>query len=246
MTLDFKITTIATCLSTNTLLKEELLAGKAKIGDVLLCDKQTQGRGRRDREWISPRGNLAMSVVLPVPLDTQNSHQWGLVVALSLKEALGAFTDAPVAVKWPNDVLINNKKLAGLLSEFVPEKNAIVLGVGLNLNSTGKDFPPFLTDQLATLRDVVGKDIAKNDFVARFLQSLKTNGELFLLKGFSVFQDLLLTTLAWKNQRVRVSDEKNNDEGILSGIDERGFLTLKTDEGKSKTFVAGDLSLRHA
>lgn len=248
MPLHFNIITIPTCESTNVELRRQLEAGQVGVGSVLVCDWQTQGRGRRDRHWVSPRGNVAMSLVLPLPSDASQAYQWGLVVVLSLQETLTKLVKVatPFKIKWPNDIINNELKLAGILSELVASHKVVIVGVGLNLNSVPADFPDHIKNDLTTVKSLCGHIVDKNEFIALFLQHIDKNAERYLKNGFHALRANIDSHLAWRGQMVQIIDADTQLSGNLARIDSEGLLEIKMTDSSIKKIIAGDVSLRRA
>jgi BirA family transcriptional regulator, biotin operon repressor / biotin---[acetyl-CoA-carboxylase] ligase len=209
--------------STNERAKELAIAG-ALHGTVVTADEQSAGRGRQGRAWTAPpRSAVLVSVVLRDDL----AETLPLGAAVAVCEAI----PAEAAIKWPNDVWIDGRKVAGILVEGRPQDGWAVLGVGVNV--TTESFPPELSGQATSLR-LSGASVSVEDVLADLLRSLD---EWLRAPSDRVFE-------AWrrrdalKGERVRWSD----GEGIADGIDDSGALVVQTRNGPV-TLDAGEVHL---
>lgn len=242
--MNWQIQKFATCSSTNTQLKEALLSGKVQAGTVFIADEQTQGHGRLDRTWVSPKGNVALSCGCPLPKNLQKVYQLNLIAALSVLHLLkNKYGFENVFLKWPNDVWIKDKKVCGILSEVVAEADAVVVGIGVNVNSRLKDFPQDLRPLLTTLKEIINTDLDLPEFIKGLLKNFDENLKLYLKNGLSFFLPEITKDLKYFHQRVRVESEGNAAfEGKILGIDENGFLKIKTDN-EIRQVISGDVTL---
>lgn len=241
--LSWNITRVDTCDSTNTRLANSLRAGQAGPGDVLVATKQTAGRGRLGRFWVAPAGALTFSLAVPEPKDAGRVYQLNLVAGLALASTVATLGAKSVAVKWPNDVLINGKKVAGILSETVPEKHAAIIGIGLNLNSRRDDFPADLKPLLTTVRDEISKSSDEENVLKRFLDAFKRDFTAYQLAGLTAILPELRAKLAFRGARVRVTESPQEIyEGALIDIDAEGLLNVKTDDGRIHPIITGDVT----
>lgn len=232
--------------STNTWSKENIfdLADRT----IVVADKQTCGRGRFSRKWISENSdNIYMSFVLkPVnkngsfsDLPLANLTQY---LAVSVLEVLEKYNIKP-QLKWPNDILVNGKKISGILAELViknAEFKGLVLGLGLNLNMADDELKQI--DKPATALNLeighkVNKEIVLQDIIAKFFE----NYEKFLQEGFMSIRDKYLRHFYLLNENVKINFEFNFVEGKIINVDEKGFLILQTLDGKTQEISVGDI-----
>lgn len=227
--------------STNTyLLKESKISGH-----VCLAEQQSAGRGRRGKKWISPLGNnIYLSLRWHFSLDTQALSGLSLVVGLAVIKALQHYGASGLALKWPNDVLSNHKKIAGILVEFgeSQEKSTpAVIGIGINGDLSfeqGKS----IEQPWTSLAVLCGKPVKRNALVSLLLEALLTQLASFEEFGFACFQkewekwDVLVDkniTLLLANSRLV--------HGIARGVDFQGALIVET-EGKRQAYFGGEVS----
>jgi len=242
--MNWTVKKIDSCPSTNTLLNEWLLDETATTGTVLIAKNQTKGRGRYDRTWIAPNGNLNISLALDTEKHADKPYLFNLLPGLAVCQAINHLYKINALVKWPNDVLIGDLKVAGILSSALPEKNAAIIGVGINLNSQISDFPAELQPILTTVLAESNTTTDESDFLDLFLDIFSSLLDNSFKKGQEWLIEEVNNNLAWKNNRVSISDNETPVcEGILIGLDNEGFLTVKTDGDEIKTIISGDVSL---
>ncbi len=234
---------IEKCDSTNQEIKNWLETGKAKVGSVLATKNQSHGRGRFKRSWESPAGNLALSFVSPTPDDIQTVYQLNLITALSLVKTINALLKLKSQLKWPNDVLIKNLKVAGILSELY-DKDKCIIGVGINLNSKKSDFSKELQGQLTTIKDEYKKEFDRDKFQKEFLNQIKTDFEKYFVNGFKNSLAEIHAHMAWLGKNVVITEQENQSyRAKLLNLDEKGFLQVVTPSGSTKKILAGDVRL---
>ena len=230
---------VATCTSTNDLALAEARAG-ADHGTVVIADAQTAGRGRLGRVWASPPGrHLYLSALVRVdprlrpPLERAALT---LAVGVGVVDAVRAAGAASAGLKWPNDVLVGDRKLAGVLCEATGD--VIVVGVGVNLGPGG--LPPDLAARATTLADVVGAAIDRAAFTAALLATLEPWLDRFLADGpaaiVGAWQDRMVPglRLTWDRGGAAIT-------GHADGLDPDGALRLVDDAGARHRIVAGDV-----
>jgi BirA family biotin operon repressor/biotin-[acetyl-CoA-carboxylase] ligase len=209
----------------------------------IIADEQTQGRGRYDRTWVSPKGqNLYITFYFCLPTNTPNISCLAQLISLSLAKTLlelGLFPQ----IKWPNDLLLSQKKLAGILCEtsFQNKIVEIFLGIGINVNMP-QDLLSTI-DQPATSLLAETKHLwDRSDLLGKLQKAFEKDLDTFQKKGFAHFLPLLDSLLAYKKKKVSLFDGKNRIEGILDSINEDGSLRLYLPQTKEmKSFLSGDL-----
>jgi len=214
--------------------QQRLKEWDAPYGSVIVADRQTEGRGRRGRSWLSQEGGLYFSFLLR-PKDFPQLLSLPLLLGLSVAEALEELGFSP-AVKWPNDLYLGGRKVCGILCELSGSK--LVVGVGLNVNQDS--FPPSLP--ATSLRLEKGREFDRREVLLLLLKFLKEGLEEFREKGFSPFKGEVERRLLYLGEEVRLLGEEEV-RGTVAGVSERGGLLLLTEEGL-KEFLTGDLSLR--
>ena len=212
-------------------------------GTLVLADAQTAGRGRMARSWFSPPGvNLYGSVVLRTTVDAQHLAGWlswlPLMAALGSAEAIEIVGSAKVAVKWPNDLLINERKVGGILCESgaSPKGGAFqVIGIGINVNGTPEDFPEELQPLATTIRHETGGLVDRNRLIAQLLIELESCIDEFLSRGSEAIALAYGARCATIGKTVKaVLADGREHIGIAQAIQKDGSLTLvEPSEGTS-------------
>jgi BirA family biotin operon repressor/biotin-[acetyl-CoA-carboxylase] ligase len=227
--------------STNDAARIEAKKG-AREGTVIIAGEQIAGRGRVGRKWVSPPGSVALSIILYPPLAYLPSLI--MVASLATANAIERVTALRAQLKWPNDVLVNGRKICGILVESDVKGSKVdyaVIGIGLNVNINLADYPGIVP--LATsLSQELGQQVSRR----RIIQSLLAEAErlyLALGEGDSVFRQwrARLVTLG---QPVRVSSGEATCEGIAESVAQDGSLLLRQPDGDLLKVVAGDVTLR--
>lgn len=225
------------CPSTQEVAKSDLAPGL-----VVATLKQTQGRGRGERSWISPDGNLAVSFVSD-SYDAKSDYQRTLIVALALSDVLEKVAGVTCEVKWPNDVWCGGKKIAGILAEACAGQ--MVFGVGLNLNSSVTDFPEDLQGQLTTLKNETGQTTDPKMLLSAFLEQVFQYDALFCERDLKPFVESLQGRLSFVGRPVELRErDELVAQGELVGIADDAALLIRNAQGETQSFLTGDLSLR--
>jgi len=233
--------------STNAEAKTLALRG-APEGTVVVAEAQTAGRGRLGRRWTSPAGKgLLFSVVLRPPLPMSEAHLLTLVAAAAAAEAIEKHVAATVAIKWPNDLFIGDRKVGGILMEVAGEQDEVdwvVLGVGLNVNTEFSELPVALRRSATSLKMVSGETVDRSEVLAGLLLSLESHYKAAARGGFgralSAFRerDYLLA------RTISVETRQGPVVGAAAGIDDRGALLVELPERRIRSFHAGEVTLQ--
>ena len=203
---------------------------------VVAAEKQTLGRGRLQRHWHSENGGLYFTVVLRPDLAPMTSLRVNFCASLVMALTLQRLYGVPAAVKWPNDILVEDRKLAGMLSEMQAETDRVAyvnVGIGLNVNND----PSPSVDGAVSLRDILGRPASRKAVLAAFLDALEER----LKNGLSA--DVIAD---WKSQTatigrwVKVQTQRETAEGQAVDVDQNGSLILRLADGSMKTIIYGD------
>lgn len=231
--------------STNTKAKELAEQGYPS-GTLVVADRQIAGRGRRGRSWDSPAGiGIFMTLLLKPDINPNNASMLTLVTALATAQAISDVTGAEAKIKWPNDIVINGKKVCGILTEMSAQFdyiNHIVIGIGINVHN--ESFPEEIRETASSLLLESGKRIHRADLIARFLERFEAGYAIFLqtedLEGLMKDYNALLVNI---QKQVRILDPKEPFEGKAIGITKRGELIVDTWESR-KLVSSGEVSVR--
>ena len=202
-------------------------------GFLIASSAQSAGRGRRGREWLSSaNAGLYMSLALPFPAAVTNLQALSLVTALSVHEALKSLYSLELQLKWPNDLLVENKKLAGILLERqqVEEGAVIVFGIGVNVNIPDSDKAQ-IDRPITDLSCLSGVAIEMNVLCGTIVNDLVDKVGLFCKKGFVPFQDRWNELDFYNGHEVAIEDGNSRTVGKSLGVDESGCLKLQSAKG---------------
>ena len=235
--------------STNDDAKQGARAG-TEHGAVWLAESQTAGRGRQGRAWIAPRGeNLLFSVLLrlrcPPPRVPPVSLACGLAVRDAVARALGASRDGDVMVKWPNDVLIGKKKVAGVLVESAVSGTRVeyvVVGIGINVLT--RSLPDELSGIATSIALEGGVDLDRAEILADVLAGLDRDIELVAHRGLGLVHARLTRHDALAGREVESPDLESSLRGTACGIDLEGRLLVRAGDGKVTKVASGELRIR--
>ncbi len=217
-------------------------------GTVVTAGQQTSGKGRLGRAWISPAGTgLWMTAIIKAQLSLEQTSLYSFAAAVSVAEAIRQTTGLMAQLKWPNDVLIDGKKVSGILLELVPctaTEYYIAIGIGINVNQEKKDFPSELQEKAVSLAMLSNKREELTALLSVVLQKLQENCILLEQYGFTPLRD------KWKNLNCMIGREvtvQKQGETLYSGVAEDlamdGTLLVRTVDGLTAV-LAGDVSLR--
>ena len=213
----------------------------AAQGTVILAGEQTVGRGRHNRAWISPLGSIALSVILR-PAVAYLPYLI-MVASLAVVHGIEAVTGLKPRVKWPNDVLINGRKVCGILIENSLHGNMVdysIIGIGINVNLRLADYPQILP-VATSLSDEIGREVSPLEIVRRLLVDIERL-YLALPAGESIY-DEWRDNLVTLGKQVRARSGKTVYEGMAESVTGDGSLLLRGRDGSLTEIVAGDVTL---
>lgn len=228
--------------STNSYLLNEL-EEKPLNGTVLFTEKQNKGRGRKDRQWISAKGmNLTFSVLLTEKrFFEKNITLINLAVPLAVANSINNLYQLETDLKWPNDVLINKKKVCGILLESTSTGNKIeklVIGIGINVNQPS--FQGEFNITPTSIKLELKQNVERERLLAEILNNLEENIEKLLVKPKSIIEDWKLNC-SRLGEKIEISEGDKKLFGIFEDIDNNGYLILKSGN-KTETVQFGDLT----
>lgn len=243
----YSIITFEEVTSTNEI---ALQAGKTDglSGTVYVADRQTAGRGRRGRTWESSKTqNLYFSLLLCPKVAADRAPMLTLIMAYALAKAIRELTgEATAQIKWPNDIVIGGKKVAGILTEmgFREDKSYyVVIGVGVNLGK--QEFGEELSDKATDIETQYGYGLDKETVLKKVLGLFEKECKIFeKQQDLSFLLDRYNGMLINKGKRVRVLDPKGEYEGEAQGINVGGELLVRKDDGSIALVYAGEVSVR--
>lgn len=215
----------------------------AAEGTIIHARRQTAGRGRRGREWQSPEGNLYMSLLLRPHQPLEQASRLSFVSALALADALSSLAPPMMAIsiKWPNDLLVQGRKCAGLLLESTARADGLldwlVIGVGVNLVSHPEDLPYPATD----LAFEGAPDIEPETVMEAFARYFLRWSDTWLEKGFEPVRKAWLERAHGRGEPLEIRLERETFSGRFEGLDPDGALVVGLDDGSQRRVAAGDV-----
>src|SRR3990170_6242435 len=219
----------------------------AREGFAVVADSQTKGKGILGRSWESPAGvNIYTSIVLRPSIMPLFAPQLTLVSAVAVAEAISKYSQKTPEVKWPNDILINSKKVAGILTEMNSETdriNFVIIGIGVNINMTRKMFPEELRPIATSLKEEIGKEISRIDFIQTLYLNLETWYKRYLKHGFEPIRRAWTGYFNMAGRVVKVRQMDKAIVGVAMGIDDNGELLLREKSGNITRIISGDVEI---
>jgi BirA family transcriptional regulator, biotin operon repressor / biotin---[acetyl-CoA-carboxylase] ligase len=214
-------------------------------GTVVLAEEQTAGRGRAGRSWHSERGTgLYATVLLRPKMSPVQAPLLTMLAGLSAHSAAQAQAGLAAELKWPNDLLVNGRKLGGILTEMHAEPNAVrfvIVGIGINVNQ--EKFPGELATTATSLRRETGRTHSRLEFLVKLLGQFETDYNRFLHEGAPYVVERFELVSGFANgRRVRVETGTETYLGMTEGLSPEGLLIVKRDSGARTTVIAGDVS----
>jgi BirA family biotin operon repressor/biotin-[acetyl-CoA-carboxylase] ligase len=216
-------------------------------GSVIVADAQTAGRGRRGRNWVSEPGeNLYFSVLLKPDFKPEQASMLTLVMAQAVAEGIEEVCHTECQIKWPNDIVLHGKKICGILTEMqveIAKIKHVIVGVGINVNQTR-----FVQEGLAyagSLRGELGADVDRQKLLGAVLRRFSGLYNLFLKEGALEFMKAAYEQkLANRGNTVKVLDPNGEYEGVALGINDKGELLVRKEDGIVEAVYAGEVSVR--
>lgn len=203
---------------------------------VVIAENQTMGRGRLNRKWLSAKGGLWFTLILKPETPPVLSYIYNFAASLSLSRSLKQLFDIKVSVKWPNDLLLNKKKLTGLLSEMETRGDMVEfinIGIGMNVNNQPQQYEP----RAISLKDVLNRDVSRRLILETFLDDFQH--QIQTIDSRKIIE-------LWKEQtstigsQIRIETSAETYEGLAVDVDETGALIIEDTTGKTKKIIYGD------
>jgi len=227
---------------------EKLARDGVREGVVVFAESQTRGRGRLGRKWVSPaRKGLWFSVLLRPNLRPQAATQLTVAAATALVRAIREHTGLLAEIKWPNDILIRGKKVAGVLTELSAELDHvkyIILGIGVDVNLAASDLPADVRKIATSLKIEAGQAFRRADLAAAILRELDCDYERIRNQEFAAIADEWEKQCSTLGHRVAIQIGERTLEGRAESLDDDGALLLRTDHGHLERIIGGDVTLQ--
>jgi BirA family biotin operon repressor/biotin-[acetyl-CoA-carboxylase] ligase len=221
------------------------LAGEgAEHGTVVLAEEQTSGRGRLGRAWYSEKSSgIYTSIILRPPLSPAAAPVLTLMAGLAAQKAVTSATGLAVDIRWPNDLLVNGKKVCGILTEMSAELDrlhAVVLGIGMNVNHSG--MPVELEDTATSLRMEAHRGISRVQVLVALLRELERHYELLRKNGNRAITERWEAASSFAyGKRISVVTSAGESPATTTGLDPSGALRVRYDDGRQESLVAGEV-----
>ena len=241
-----EITVFEKTTSTNDVI-EKFARDGVKEGVVAFAELQTKGRGRLGRKWISPaRKGLWFSILLRPPLRPVDATRLTVASATAVWRAIHSQTGLVPGIKWPNDILMGDRKVAGILTELRAELDRIqyvILGIGVDVNMTPSDFSPDLRKLATSLRAELGKPVSRAELAAAILRELDADYQRVIAGQFPAIADEWEEHCVTIGRQVTIRVGERQIRGRAEALDEDGALLLRTDHGHLERIIGGDVSM---
>ena len=235
--------------STNDVI-EKFARDGLKEGVVVFAESQTRGRGRLGRKWVSPaHKGLWFSVLLTPNLAPQEITQITVASATALRRAIQSQTGLRAEIKWPNDILLNGKKVAGILTELHAELDRVqyvILGIGIDVNLTTADFPADVRKIATSLKLELGNAVSRADLAVAVLRELDVDYGRVVSQKFTTLADEWEKHCSTLGREVTIRLGARQVRGRAESLAEDGALLLRTDHGHLERIIGGDVTVEKA
>lgn len=205
---------------------------------VIVAETQTAGRGKYNRKWSSKTGNLYFSMILEAKNKTKDYSQLSFLSAVAMGNALLSQDGSMnIQYKWPNDILLNQKKICGILLESDLSKNQVVIGIGVNI----KTFPENVMFKASSVKNEGFENVTSSVTLEKFLVQFSNLYRLWMEKDFSVIREKWIKKAYNLGEKISVKLENEKFEGIFEDLDKDGTLLLHLEDGGVKRVKSGDV-----
>lgn len=241
-----KVLFFDTINSTNTYAMELADMGYPE-GTVIIADAQTSGKGRLGRKWLSPQGkNLYMSIILRPVILPRDAAMLTLMSAVACVTAIKRLSSVPASIKWPNDIMVSDRKLGGILTEMKADMDRIfhaVIGIGININLEASDMPDEIKAYATSIKNESGVAQSRTIVAIEIIKELDKWYNMLLISGKKPIADEWLKLSSTIGHAVKVTVGNNVFTGIAESIDDEGMLILKLPDNTLKKISAGDVTI---
>jgi biotin-[acetyl-CoA-carboxylase] ligase BirA-like protein len=233
-----------TLTSTNDIAKQLAMRG-TKEGTIVLAENQSNGKGRLGRKWVSPEGGLWFSVIFRPKVKPKHALKLTLLGSVAVVKTVNTLYGLRAEIKWPNDVLINQKKVCGILTESeIKGKNLnfAVLGFGINANLDLNAFPQHLRSSATTLKTQLRKEISREILLCRLLENVEACCDLFRNRKFETILDDWRRLSGFLGSYVEILDNQQKIEGRALDLDADGALIVRLKDQNIHKVISGDVA----
>lgn len=216
-------------------------------GTIVVAETQSKGRGRVGRQWSSPQGGVYFSIILRPDMNPSEALRLPLVAGVAVAKTIKRNTKLDPRLKWPNDIMIDGKKIGGILTEMNAEMDRldwVIIGIGLNVNMSQQSFPADVEGTATSLMEAVGKSVPRVKLLQDILAEFETLYNELMKSGFETIR------MKWKalsntiGEKVVVTLPNGQIKGVAVDIDADGALMLAKDDGSLEKIIAGVVKLR--
>ena len=215
-------------------------------GTIITAEEQTKGKGRLGRVWFSKmKAGIYLSIILKPDFIPEKAPGLSIMTAVALSNSLAELTDANVQIKWPNDVLLNGKKTAGILTELSAEKEKIhhiIVGIGINVNHTESDFPDEIKDIATSVRRENGAEISRVVLIRKFLEQFEILYEDYKICQLEKLTQKIRAYSSLIGKNIKLNLGNSFIEGTVLDINSNGALLLNS-QGKVVTLNSGEVTI---
>ncbi|MFA9556177.1 biotin--[acetyl-CoA-carboxylase] ligase [Evansella sp. AB-rgal1] len=217
-------------------------------GTIVVANEQTGGKGRLGRSWHSPENTgVWMSLILQPEIEIRHAPQLTLVMAVAVVRAITNVTNLEGKIKWPNDILLNGKKVSGILTEMQADPDrikSVVIGIGLNVNQ--QEFPEELSEIATSLSIESRKLYNRTEMIVQIVKEFEWLYQVYLEKGFLFIKPLWELHSMTIGKRVNIHTMREVIVGIAKGIDEDGVLIVTDQDGVDQRIISGDIQFANS
>ena len=232
--------------STNDVAKE-LAAQGAEEGTIVIAETQTHGRGRFGRRWMSPKGGIWFSTILRPEVTPQDALKLTLMAAVAVARVIRKTLKLNAEIKWPNDVLIEGKKVCGILTETSTRGKLVdfvTVGVGINANIDTDSFPENLRNSITSLKKELKEEVARERFLRALFEDLEHYYNLFMRREFDLILEEWRSLASFLGSYVKAVSYDEKIVGLAVDVDQSGALLIKTENGTVRRVTSGDVTLQ--
>ncbi|WP_123040768.1 biotin--[acetyl-CoA-carboxylase] ligase [Cohnella candidum] len=216
----------------------------APQGTLVVAERQTQGRGRMGRSWLSPAGKgVWMSLLLRPEIPLPLTPQLTLLAAVALSRAIARVVPLEIGIKWPNDLLVNGKKISGILLESSAEDERlkyVIVGMGISANLDPEDYPEELLDKAVSLKMASGQTIDRSRLIAAVMDEFERLYDLYRDRGFAPIRSLWEAHSVTLGRPAVLRTPQGTVEGVPVSLDESGGLKVRLANGETKTVFSAE------
>lgn len=217
----------------------------AAEGTLVIAEQQTSGRGRMGRSWISPSGKgIWMSLLLRPPVPLPHTPQLTLLAAVALSRAITRVVPLNIGIKWPNDLLVDGKKISGILLESAAEDERlryVVVGLGISVNLEPDDYPEELLHKAISLKMASGITINRSELIVTILEEFERLYRLYLGEGFAPIRVLWEAHSVTLNHQTQLHTPQGSFVGVPRGLNDMGGLQVELEDGSYRSVYSAEV-----